>query len=48
MIVAVRRLDLRKPSAAVGRFPKRKVGDIDRLSVTGIGEDMGVIPGPMH
>jgi hypothetical protein len=48
MIVAVRRLDFGRASAAVGRFPQRKVGDIDRLGMTGIGEDMRVVPGPMH
>jgi hypothetical protein len=48
MVVAVRRLDLGEASAAVGRLPKPKVGDVNRLGVTGIGKDMRVIPGPMH
>src|ERR1700756_186062 len=48
VVVAVRRLDLDEARAPVGRFPKRQIGDIDRLAVTGIGEDVGVVPGPVH
>jgi hypothetical protein len=31
VIVAVRRLDLRKGRSGVGRFPELQIGDIDRL-----------------
>ena len=48
MIVAMRRLNLREARPAVGRFPKLQIGNVDRLAVTGIGEDVRVVPGPVH
>jgi hypothetical protein len=48
VVVAVRRRDLAEAGAAVGRLPHLQIGDVDRVGVPGVGEDMGVVPGPVH
>ncbi len=47
VIVTVRRADLFKRAAAVGRFPEADVEDVDRVLVLGIGVDVRVVPGPL-
>ena len=48
VVVAVTGRDLAKTRAAVGRLPHLQVGDVDRVGVAGVGEDMRVVPGPVH
>ena len=48
VVVAVRRRDLGEGRAAVGRLPHLQVGDVDRVGVDRVGDDVGVVPGPVH
>src|SRR4029450_6715371 len=48
VVVAVSCRDLTEGRAAVGRLPHLQVGDVDRVAVARVGEDVGVVPGPVH
>ena len=48
VVVAVRGVDLGEVGAAVSGFPHGEVGDIDGVAMARVGEDMGVVPGPVH
>src|SRR4030095_6139620 len=48
VVVAVTRRHLVESRASVGRLPHLQVGDVDRVAVARVGEDVGVVPGPVH
>ena len=48
VVVAVRGGHFAEAHPAVGGLPHLQVGDVDRVGVAGVGEHMGVVPGPVH
>ncbi len=48
VVVAMTGGDLAEAGAAVGRLPHLQIGDVDGVGMAGVGEDVGVVPGPVH
>ena len=48
VVIAMAGRDLVEGRSAVGGFPHLQIGDVDRVGVARIGEDMRVVPGPVH
>ena len=48
VVVSVGGGHLLEATAAVGGFPHLEVGDVDGVGVAGVGEDVAVVPGPVH